>query len=207
MTATGSSWLKILCIVLLVLLLAALGLWQWGERQAEERLAEAERAAAARLTSAEAEAGLALARVASRAAESAARAFAAGIEPAVLVGDRSAVDGAIGGLLQVDEIESVHVLSAEGGVLASSDRKLVETGDAGALAEWALSVDAVASRPGAADGVTQIAVPLAGAGERVAVVVVAYRSGVLARGGTPASAGQEPLATPPRDEPAEPGDV
>jgi hypothetical protein len=133
-------------------------------------------------------------------AETVARAFTSGIKPAVLAADRSSLDAAIGDLLQIPAVDFVHVLEAEGGVLATSDRKVAETGGAGALGEWARSADTFTSRPGTAEGVTEVAVPIQGAGAKLAVAVVGYHTNALAAPDAAPMASSEPEAGDSADE-------
>ena len=204
MTTTSSSpWLKILSLLLLLLGLVAVGLWQWSEHQAAVEHRRLGEEADSRVAACQADSAETVARLTEREAESVARAFTSGSYPAILGGDRSAVDAAIGQLVQLPQVAFVHVLGADGAILATSDRKVKETGDAGEVGEWARSVDRFTSRAGATRGVTEVAVPVDGAGARVAVVVVGY--------GTEAEVPlHEPATEPPAATPAKPdtaGDV
>lgn len=147
--------------VAVLLLLVAGGIW-WAKdgqvttarEEAESRVAEAVREAegwAAELVNGEAEA--------------VARTFAAGIAPQVLAERQETVDQAVVGLLEVPGVIFVHVLTPDGGVIASSDRKLMATGQAGAEAGWALASSGLITRAGNRPGVLELAAPVVGATE------------------------------------------
>lgn len=176
MTTSGSSWLKFLRLVLLLLGLVAAGLWQWSERSAAGERVRLTEEADARVAACEASSAATVARLAAGEAEAVARAFTSGINPQVLAGDRSAVDTAIGQLVQLSKVAFVHVVGADGNVLATSDRKVKETGTAGEVGDWARSVEHVTSRDSTTRGMVEVAVPVDGAGARVAVVVVGYQT-------------------------------
>ncbi|MDY7094154.1 MAG: hypothetical protein SX243_14385 [Acidobacteriota bacterium] len=197
MANKGSSLWKFLSLLLLLAAVALAALWQWSEHRGAEQVAQVEEEAAEQLAARDVEHAAAVGALSVTTAETVARAFTSGIKPAVLAADRSSVDAAIGDLLQISEVDFVHVLSAEGGVFATSDRKVAETGGAGALGDWARSADTFTSRAGAAAGVTEVAVPIQGAGARLAVAVVGYHTGAL----TSPAAAAEPMAEPePADE-------
>lgn len=144
-------------IVFAVLLVAA-GVWGWknrqitqSERRADERVGETVREAESWATD-----------LAAGQAESVARAFAAGIAPQVLADRAEAVELAVLGLLEVRDVIFVHVLDTDGGVIASSDRKLTTTGEAGEDAAWALASTELITRPSSRPGVLELAAPIVG---------------------------------------------
>ena len=75
-------------------------------------------------------------------------------------------------------VSFVHVLTPDGQVLSSSDRRLMATGQADERAKWALSAEELLVRQ-AAEGVTELAMPVRGVSEPVAVLWLGYRTDAL----------------------------
>ena len=145
-------------LIVLILLLVAAGIWWWKDRE----IVRAREDAAARVVEVAAEAERWAAELAAHEAESAARSFAAGVAPQVLAERAESVEQAVLSLLEVEAVVFVHILDPEGGVIASSDRKLTTTGMAGAEAGWALTTEELTTRPSNRPGVLELAAPIVG---------------------------------------------
>lgn len=144
-------------------LLGAIGYggWWWmgiqhgGDLQAQkDQLTEAHQAELQ-------EARAAVAAALSSEATAATVAFAAGIEVLAADGRWSEVDAAALQLLELPSVAFVHVLSGDGMVKVSSDRKMLATGQAGPRAKWALEADGVVQRS-TQQQTLEIATPLGG---------------------------------------------
>lgn len=131
-------------------------------RQALEALELASRAWAAALVHSE--------------AQGVARSFAAGIHPMVIAGRQDSLQAAVGALVRLPGINFVHIFEPGGRVLASTDAVLRSRGEAGERAAWALESRDLRSRAGTTEGTTEIAVPIAGAEEPVAILWLAYET-------------------------------
>lgn len=157
-------------IVILALVIALAGLWLWQQRRVEsltDRHAEAlEQQRQELSTRAEAWTGA----VADRGADALFRAFAAGVQPAVLAGRGEALRQAKNALLQVPDVTFVHILTPDGQVLMSSDDKLTATGRAGDEAAWALAAERLTRREGSTAGVVELAAPIRGGTDVTAVL-------------------------------------
>jgi hypothetical protein len=116
--------------------------------------------------------------MADKQAEAALRSFAAGLYPALLSGaketGRSDLDVAVGAFLELPGVEFAHVLSPDGKVLASSDRKFMVLGNVSGRADWALGATALESRPGETPGTLQLAAPILSSRGTEAIVWIGY---------------------------------
>lgn len=149
-------------LIVVILLLALVGVWWYGGHRAAAERAELEAACATHMQSLEAQTAQWTRALAASQAEAVFRAFASGIHPLVLPERRDSLDQAIAALLELDGIDSVHVLSATGDVLASSDRKLQTTGHVDERGSWALEATGLVRRPSELPGITELAAPIVG---------------------------------------------
>lgn len=150
--------LAIESLIVLVLLLVAAGIW-WTKDRA---IARAQENAETRVVEVTREAERWAAELVTHEAEAVARSFAAGVAPQVLAERAESVVQAVLSLLEVEDVVFVHVLDPEGGVIASSDRKLTTTGVAGEEAGWALATEELTTRPSNRPGVLELAAPIVG---------------------------------------------
>jgi hypothetical protein len=180
---TTRNWL----LIVLALVLVAAGIWFFMSRGKENALA-AERAAcdervATLTTAGESWAGT----LATGQAEAAFRAFAAGVHPLVLRGGQSGgLDQAIGALLELPGVAFVHLLAADGTVIASSDRKLSTTGQVGDAGAWVLSTTDMVSRGGDVPGTIEIGAPVVGAAGPAGYLWMGYAVDEVREGARPA---------------------
>jgi hypothetical protein len=149
-------------LVIIILVAAAVFIWTWKDRQAANALVEQDAACQARVDSMTAAGESWAGAMASGQAEAAFRGFAAGVHPLVLTGRGDGLDQAIGAALEMPGVTFVHVLAADGAVLASSDRKLTTTGVVGEAGTWALTASDLVSRGGEAPGTVELASPIVG---------------------------------------------
>jgi hypothetical protein len=157
-------------LIVLVLALVAAGIWWFKDRE----VARAEEDAAARIVAQAREAERWADDLAAHEAEVAARSFAAGIAPQVLAERRESVDQSVLSLLEIQDVVFVHVLDPEGGVIASSDRKLMTTGVAGEEASWALAATELTTRPSDRPGILEVAAPIVGPTEAKGYLWMGY---------------------------------
>lgn len=151
-------------LIVLVLLLVAAGIWIVKSQSAASAVAAAEAACDERVAGLTAAGESWAGTLAAGHAEAVFRAFAAGVHPLVLRGDQGdGLDQAIGAVLQLPGVTFVHVLAADGAVLASSDRKLTTTGQAGEAGKWVLTANELVSREGETPGTVEIGAPVVGA--------------------------------------------
>jgi hypothetical protein len=150
--------LGIEALVAVLLVLGAAGVWWWKGREA----AEAARQGQARTAAVAKEAEMWAAKLADDGAKSTFQSFAAGVAPAVLAERVESVDQAVVGLLEVSGVVFVHILAPDGGVIASSDRKLQAAGQVGEEAGWVFAADGVKTRPSDRTGVLELAAPIVG---------------------------------------------
>jgi hypothetical protein len=150
-------------LIIVILVAAAAFIWTWKDRQAATALVEQETACQARVDSVVAAGESWAGALASGEAEAAFRAFAAGVHPLVLGSGGNGLDQAIGAALELPGVTFVHVLAADGAVLASSDRKLTTTGQVGEDGAWVLTAGELVSRGGEVPGTVELAAPVVGA--------------------------------------------
>ena len=168
--------LGIEALIIVLLILALLGAWWYrGHRAAAERV-ELEESFAAQIQSLEEQTAQWTDAMAQGQAEAVFRSFASGIHPLVLPERRDSLDQAVAALLELPGIDSVHVLSAEGSVLASSDRKLLTTGQAGERGEWALGATELVRRASELPGVTELAAPIVGPAGPAGYLWIGYQT-------------------------------
>jgi|GEM_PF-1874579 len=188
-------------LIILLLVLVAAGIWMWKDREAQTALDEAEQVRqqeVATLASSGADWAGALATSEAMATF---RAFAAGVQPLILNGQAESLDQAVGSLLELPEVAFVHVLDADGTVLASSDRKLTTTGTLPEADRWVLETSDVLDREGEETGIREMAAPVVGAAGPSAYLWMGYdvgslieqsRPGDWPRGTAGAAPGEEP---------------
>ena len=164
-------------LIILVLVLAAAGIWMYKDHTAQLAI-EAQREACAAQTAALADSGERWAQaVADGEAHAAFAAFAAGVHPLVLRGGGETLDQAIGALLELPSVSFVHILAPDGAVLSSSDRKLTTTGQVGEDGTWVLTTSGVVERKGATPGARELAAPLVGPSGPAAFLWMGYDIG------------------------------
>lgn len=174
-------------LIVLLLLVVVVGVWWWQGRVADREVARVRAETEQQVRAVEQDARQWAEALAASEAEAAFRAFAAGVAPLILAGERQAVDQALGGLLELSSIAFVHVLAPDGGVIASSDRKLTTTGLAGPGAEWALGSTGLATRAGDQPGITELAAPVVGPAGPAAYLWLGYDTGRLVESARPES--------------------
>lgn len=181
-------------LALVVLAAVGYGFWTWSDYRWQRRLAQSEEHLQATLTSERQHTAEVLAQRRAKEGEMAGRAFAAGIRAAVTAGRLEAVDDAVGELLRIPGVIFAHVLERDGGVIATSDRKLVTTGQAGPRADWALAAGEVAVRSGANPETTEVVVPVSEGDGGTAVLWIAYELGIAESTAPPTSAPEPPIS-------------
>lgn len=161
-------------LIILLLILVAIGIWIWKDREARKALDEAEleqqQEIAALVDSGEAWAQA----LAASEAMATFRGFAAGIQPLILNGQTDMLNQAVGSLLELPEITFIHVIGADGAVLASSDRKLTTTGTLPEGDLWVLETSDVMDREGRSPGIRELAAPVVGAAGPAAYLWMGY---------------------------------
>lgn len=166
-------------LIILLLILVAAGIWVWKDREARKALDDAEleqeQQIAALADSGEDWAG----SLAASEATATFRAFASGIQPLILNGQTEALNQAAGSLLELPEVTFIHVISADGDVLSSSDRKLTTTGTLPEADRWVLETSDVLDREGSGAGIRELAAPVVGAAGPAAYLWMGYDVGSL----------------------------
>jgi hypothetical protein len=158
-------------------IIAVLVTWWWGEYERRAQLAAAQTRSDGEFETARMLALETRDRLLKREAEGVLRAFSAGLHPSVVESRVDSVDAAVVGLIQLPEVIFAHVVTAEGVVIASSDRKLVEPENVGERGRWALQATDLQTRPGDADETLELAMPLAASSGWHVVVWVGYDIG------------------------------
>jgi hypothetical protein len=164
-------------LIVLVLALAGAGLWWGQDRRHASRLAQERSLCRVHVASLREQAERWADGLAAGEAAAAFRAFAAGVQPAVLSGRRESVEQAVTALLELPGIDAVHVLGADGAVLAGSDRKLLTTGRVDERGAWVLATTALTTRAGDRPGVVELAAPVVGAAGPAGFLWIGYRTG------------------------------
>jgi len=149
-------------LVVLVLLLAIAGVWWVMDQRATSDLDELNSDWQARVYQLERQTARWADALAESEAEAVFRSFASGVHPLVLSDRRDGLDQAVGGLLELPGIDSVHILSASGEVLVSSDRKLETTGQVDERGVWVLATTDLVRRDSELPGITELAAPIVG---------------------------------------------
>ena len=158
-------------------IIAILVTWWWGEHERRAQLAAAQARSDGELETVQTQALETRDRLLMREAEGVLRAFSAGLHPSVIESRNNSVDAAVVDLIQLPEVIFAHVVTAEGVVIASSDRKLVEPENVGERGRWALQATDLQTRPGDADETLELAMPLAASSGWHVVVWVGYDIG------------------------------
>jgi len=161
-------------LILIILVVAAVGTYKVMERRWRQQILDEHQRSVAELAvfrNGAATLGENMARLQT---EAVLRAFAAGVQPSLLAGKDDAVDTALGQLLELDGIVFVHVLRPDGSVVATSDRKLMTTGEAGARGRWALQASGFAMRNGAITGTTEAVLPMPTVADGRVIVWLGY---------------------------------
>jgi hypothetical protein len=149
-------------LIILVLILVAAGIWWWKDSETDQAVAEAQTSCQQEVAALTEQGERWAQALAVSEAHAAFRGFAAGVYPLVLRGGADTLDQAIGALLELPGVTFVHVLAPDGAVLASSDRKLVTTGQVGEDGTWVLTASEVVEREGSTPGTREMAAPVLG---------------------------------------------
>ncbi|MCB1033660.1 MAG: hypothetical protein KDD47_07490 [Acidobacteria bacterium] len=165
---------KFLAGLFAILSLALAALWQWGQHKSQQELVRAVTSAEESRAAAEARQAASRLEALSGEAEAVAQAFASGLFPDLVTERIQDLDVAVAELMHLDRVLFVHLMGVDGGVLATSDRKVLETGQVGSRALWALEVTALTRREGATADSAEVAVPIESGGARVAVLLLGY---------------------------------
>lgn len=163
-------------LIIVILLLALVGAWWYRGHRAAAQVAEIEEACATQVQALEAQSTQWTRALADAQAEAVFRAFASGIHPLVLPERRDSLDQAIAALLELDGVDSVHMLSPDGEVLASSDRKLQTTGRVGERGAWALAATDLVRRDSERPGVSELAAPIVGSSGPTGYLWMGYQT-------------------------------
>ncbi len=174
-------------LIVAVLLVAVAGVWWFKDRGAESERERLEAAWQEQVAAAEATTGSWTEALAAGEATAVFRAFAAGIHPLVLPERADSLDQAVAALLELPAVEGVHVVAADGRILASSDRKLETTGRLDERDAWILETAALTTREGDRAGVVQLAAPIVGPAGPAGYLWLAYDSEAAREAARPAS--------------------
>jgi hypothetical protein len=163
-------------VIALLLLAVIWGGWKWSAVHTASQLA-ARQAVHDKATAALRDGCSAWAsRLAESQAEAVFRAFAAGLQPAVMAGREEAVLQAKNRLLELPQVAFVHLLAPDGSVMVSSDEKYTTTGHADDRAAWALATRDLTVRTGDLPGTTEVAAPILGSNGPVAILWLGYKT-------------------------------
>ena len=174
MTANAKRLLIEIAVVAVVALVG-FGAWWWCDRQLERSVGEVERDYQARIATLEQNCELWADALAAKQSEAVLRAFAGGVYPS-LIEDRAGgeLDVAIGALLELPGVEFAHLLTPDGLVLTSSDRKFTVLGEVAGRADWALGATELTSRPGERPGTLELAAPILSTEGTEAILWLSY---------------------------------
>lgn len=164
-------------LIIVILILAAVGIWMWKDHQRILALEAAQEDCTARVEQVVASGEQWAAALVDGEAEATFRAFASGIHPLILRNNADALDQAVGALLELPGIAFVHVVAPDGAVLASSDRKLVTTGQVGEDGAWVLTTADLEIRDGEIEGLQELAAPVIGASGPAGFLWLGYETG------------------------------
>lgn len=161
-TNSSSTWRRLLWEVVIFSLLAAAiyGAWEFQAYRSRQALTLETERWAAEVVGLQQQVAQQAGRQDTRQVEAAFRAFAAGLASAEVGTLAPALDA----LLRVEEVRFVHLLQADGTVIATSDRKLETLGRADERATWSLGASELVVRPIPAGG-SEAAGPVTLAGE------------------------------------------
>ncbi len=185
-----SHWKRLLIeiVVVLAVALAGYGAWWWCSRQAARGQSELSASYEARIDAVEASCERWAGAMAAKQAEAALRSFAAGLYPALIADAQGQdLDIAVGAFLELPGVEFAHLLSPDGTVLASSDRKFTILGDVSGRADWALGVTELATRPGEKPDTLELAAPILSSRGTEAIVWIGYGTKGVAASCKPAA--------------------
>lgn len=174
-------------LIIAILLVALAGVWWFKDRRAAGERERLEAAWGERVAAAEAATASWTGALAAGEANAVFRAFAAGIHPLVLPERADSLDQAVAALLDLPAVEGVHVVAADGRVLASSDRKLETTGRLDERDAWVLATTALTTREGDRPGVVQLAAPIVGPSGPAGYLWLAYDAEAAREAGRPAA--------------------
>lgn len=157
-----------------VAIVAVVFTWWWGAQARRSQLAQVQARHVRELETTQKRELETKDRLVMREAEAVLKAFSAGIHPAIMASRTESIDAALVDLIQIPEVVFAHVATPQGVVIASSDRKLVGTGNLGERGSWALTATDLQTRPGDADGVLELAMPMAASSGWHVVVWLGY---------------------------------
>jgi len=166
--------------VVLLGVIIALSLLAWSQRDGEKKLAAAQERFETELAAEQQRFDEMSRQLALSEAEAVARAFAAGIYPIVLAGRQESLDYSVGEVIKLPAVVFAHVLDPAGGVLATSDRKLAVSGEAGPKGDWALATEDFRARASTPE-ITEMALVVRGVSEKQSVLWIGYETGALLR--------------------------
>ena len=172
-------------LIIVVLLLTVAAVWWVMDRRAAAEREQMEMASESRVAAAEAATARWTEALAEGAAWAVFRSFAAGIHPLVLPERRDSLDQAVAALLELPAVEGVHVLGADGRVLASSDLKLQTTGRLDERDAWVIETTELTGRDGDRAGVVQLASPIVGPAGPAGFLWLAYDTEATRRAARP----------------------
>lgn len=112
-------------------------------------------------------------------AESVFRAYSAGIHAAVLASRKESLEVSVEELVRLPGVVFIHLLQPDGGVVASSDRKLEVMGKVGERGVWALEAQGFIRRKGDIAGTVEMAMPVEDAAGVKTVVWMSYETDLL----------------------------
>ena len=185
-------------VIILVLVVAIFGIWWWMDRQATQQAEDLRQEMESRVAETRETARGWADDLARSEAEAAFRSFAGGIAPTVLAKRTDDLSQAVGGLLEMPGIIFVHVIGADGSVLATSDRKLATLENASEQARWALGASKLTTRESERGGVMELAAPVVGPTGAAGYLWMGYDTGQVLRETRPESF--EASAAPGPDE-------
>ncbi|MEM7480486.1 MAG: hypothetical protein AAF481_04890 [Acidobacteriota bacterium] len=163
--------------IVAVAILAIWGVWSLKENERERELEAQANRWNSRLMTFQTEAKRLQEEAAQKEAEAVFRSLAAGILPMVLSKDSTGLNQAVSAALEIEGIDSLHVVGPRGSVLAGSDRKLITTGRIDERDGWILETDDLTTKPSGVAGVTQMAAPFVGASGPAGFLWLAYETG------------------------------
>ncbi len=162
--------------VVVLLVVACFSVWSLSQRRSDRMAVEQRDESQKAIHQLRQECDARAAQLAEDQAKAVFRAFAAGIQGSAIAQQKGVLDMAKGGLLQMPRIAFVHVLTADGRVLMSSDEKYEVSGRADGRAAWALQAADLTTRAGDLPGTTELAAPFKGGTDGSAVLWMGYKT-------------------------------
>ncbi|MEM7048590.1 MAG: hypothetical protein AAF604_02975 [Acidobacteriota bacterium] len=135
-------------LLVALIFLTGWGIWTIKERQRTSELEIQDNRWNSRLMTFQTEAERLQAEAGRKEGRAVFAALASGVLPLARAKNRSGLDQAVSAALEVPGIEALHVLGADGTVLAGSDRKLLTTGRLDPRDGWVLETLELTEKPG-----------------------------------------------------------